>query len=153
VQGIRSTGAWTCQHATSQIATAASFEKCVLVRMRLQWFWGGLVFKSHRLCCAQQWLQFRLDHSPQPDLALVRGIPAPPPPPPLSLAPNRPFPTSGFLAGSGNFGPASREMAQLPGRIWSNPRAGGIQGYLAYKKTPYPLGPPQHLRRRPTVGS
>ena len=29
----------------------------------------------------------------------------------------------------------------------------GIQGYLAHKKTPTPLGPPQDPRHRPTVGS
>ena len=28
-----------------------------------------------------------------------------------------------------------------------------IQGYLAHKKTPTPLGPPQDPRHRPTVGS
>jgi len=31
--------------------------------------------------------------------------------------------------------------------------AGCIQGYLAHKKTPTPLGPPQDPRHRPTVGS
>ena len=29
----------------------------------------------------------------------------------------------------------------------------GIQGYLAHKKTPTPLGPPQDPRHRPTLGS
>jgi len=29
----------------------------------------------------------------------------------------------------------------------------GVQGYLAHKKTPTPLGPPQDPRHRPTVGS
>ena len=29
----------------------------------------------------------------------------------------------------------------------------GVQGYLAHKKTPTPLGPPQDPRQRPTEGS
>jgi len=28
-----------------------------------------------------------------------------------------------------------------------------VQGYLAHKKTPNPLGPPEGPRHRPTVGS
>ena len=31
--------------------------------------------------------------------------------------------------------------------------AQGLQGYLAHKKTPHPLGPPQDPRHRLTVGS
>ena len=34
-----------------------------------------------------------------------------------------------------------------------NPRPQTLQGYLAYKKTPTPLGPPQDPRHRPTAGS
>jgi hypothetical protein len=28
-----------------------------------------------------------------------------------------------------------------------------VQGYLAHKKTPTPMGPPQDIRHKPTVGS
>jgi len=38
--------------------------------------------------------------------------------------------------------------------LFSAPRlADSLQGYLAHKKTPTPLGPPYDPRHRPTVGS
>ena len=41
----------------------------------------------------------------------------------------------------------ARHLRQIERGEW------GVQGYLAHKKVPTPLGPPQGHRHEPTVGS
>jgi len=47
----------------------------------------------------------------------------------------------------------SNVMRVSRGRASSDPSCDSVQGYLAHKKTPTRLGPPQEPRHGPTVGS
>ena len=44
-------------------------------------------------------------------------------------------------------------MQQTDPGPYGGPRGGGLQGYLAHKKTPTPLGSPEVPRHKATVGS
>ena len=64
------------------------------------------------------------------------------------------------VEGGGGGGDACATPRAIPGNVaWKASVVGGnrslknVQGYLAHKKTPTPLGPPQDPRHRPTVGS
>jgi len=122
-------------------------------------FRGGLVFKAHRLCVS---LNSRLESNKEAEEAW-----------PPSSNPKHSIHSAGpvdpsFRALSGRLKFTVRRHKFNTGSLlaatfrlsspnfragWSNALGQCVQGYLAPKKTPTPLGPPNDPRHRPAVGS